>query len=225
MMRGILTKAILDIDSYYEANENLKNNKNFADNLVKLSSQVEVLKRILSLYEHIGAQGLSQESLLSENTKKNLLALLSECGDKIDGHNLDANLVTQFIRELSNIASRQKELWPISAKKYAGNVTESLRNMSALLSETEKANTVQDMILKLQTRWPITQNDITQFISKVKEGQALLETLQIDDQEVEDFIKKLRSQQTTISDLNDNILSWIRKNHLESRIKIGFVTR
>jgi len=225
MISEIMNKAILDIDVYYTANASLKNNKDFADNLIKLSMQLEALKRILLLDEYITSQGLNQDHLLSGNGKTGLLELLAECGQKVEARNLEFSFVTQLAREINSMASQQKENWPHTATAYAGNVPESLRNMSALLKETEKANAVQEMILKLQTRWPIARNDITLFIAKVKEGQSLLDTLQINDPEVDEFITKLRLQQTTISDLNDNILSWIRKNHLESRIKIGFVTR
>jgi len=222
MIETVLSRAVSDINSYYDANEQLRNNQTFALSITKLDQAVQRLNQLLTLYEQLVAKGLPVEGLLRKGIRDSLLVLLDDCGRKVAGRYLDSQSVLQLDREIIALDERLCSIWLRVVQTYAGNIPDSLHNMKALLEDPNRAGVIVEKIHQLQTKWPLTYKDITEFISLVHEGQSLLATVQIDNEDVRRFIEKLRNQQATIADLNQNVLDWIRKYNLESRIKVSF---
>ena len=224
MIQDILNTAINSINAYYDTRAKLQNNKKFSENLIKLSAQTEILKKALVLDSFMENQSLIQTTLFSIEDRDNLLGMLDECGEKVVGHDLDAATISLLERDIKKIVDNQKNGWIMASKAYADNVVDSLNSMASLLDNPAAAHALKKTIEALQTRWPITEQDIIYFKKKVAEGQSLLDTLPIDDPEILEFIKKLSKREATLNDLTDKALLWVRRNDLESRIKLLFAT-
>ncbi len=178
----------------------------------------------MELYQVMISENLKPSALMSSNDKDTFLEILEDCIEKISNYYLEDHIITQIERDLKTLKDNQKKDWQWIAREYAANVVNSLNIMSSLLNDPDAARELENSIRDLQGKWPIQAADIYLFTEKVTKAKELLDTLPVEDDNISEFIKKLRQEQATIDDLNDDVLSWIRQNSLEDRIKLLFAT-
>ena len=58
----------------------------------------------------------------------------------------------------------------------------------------------------------------------IEEAEQLIQKLGLDD-EIISFLQNTNAGKATLKDLNDKVLSWIRSEDLENKIRISFARR
>ena len=224
MIEEVANQAINDISNYYQAQDRRQSKQHFESSLAKLSQQVDNLKVTMELYQVMKAENLKPPALISSIDKDNLLEVLEDCSEKISNYYLEDHIIMRIEREVKTLREKQKNDWHWVISEYAANVVNSLNIMSSLLDDPEAARGLENSIRDLQSKWPIQPTDVYYFTEKVAEAKIILDALPVEEESISEFIKKLRMEQATISDLNNDVLSWIRQNNLEERIKLLFAS-
>lgn len=70
------------------------------------------------------------------------------------------------------------------------------------------------------SNWPVNQGKIEQYEKALCQANDILDTMQFDE-EIEEFLRKVKDKNATLLDLSDSIISWIRREHLENNIMLS----
>ena len=98
------------------------------------------------------------------------------------------------------------------------NPNNSLKGLLPNRSNTEE---LLRRLVSNKNTLPKSGQAVYDFLNDVESAQKLVNSLQLD-AEIETFIVKVLTQQATVTDLNDHVLSWIKENHLTGKLKIRF---
>lgn len=117
-----------------------------------------------------------------------------------------------------SIHNTLKKEWP----KFYNNYTNTTLSTLKVISGIDPVK-VSSCIFDIQTG-AIWGNDIKsykQMAKGIQNARALVEHLQLD-QKIVAFLQKMNSGKATLEDLNDDVLSWIRIEALEKKIRLTF---
>ena len=192
-------------------NLDLKHLKTAAD-------QLQVLAEIIQTMETCGIA----PAVLTREQRDTLNQCISTCGEKTDNSTLSESDVSALKSAASTCRREVEQVWKTSeSKRVADGVYNSLYSLKGLLPDQTGTEKLLKRLAENKDALPKSGKGIVYFVNDVNRSQDLLNSLNLDPQ-IENFLVKARMHQATLSDLNDHILEWIKKNHLTSKLKIQF---
>ena len=117
-----------------------------------------------------------------------------------------------------SIHNSLKKEWPKFFNKYTNSTLGTLKVISGI-----DPITVSSCIYDIQTGavWGNDLKSYKQMVKGMQNAGALIEHLKLD-QKIVVFLQKMNSGKATLEDLNDDVLSWIRIEALERKIRLTF---
>ena len=188
--------------------------------LKSLKTVAERLHVLVEVIQSIEASGITSAVLTGEQLE-NLKRCIEICGEKTDNSTLSTADVSALSSTFSTCQLAAEQIWKARAAEKADGVCSSLSYLKDLLPN--RANT-EELLKKLsagKNSLPKSGQSVCDFLSDVDGAQKLVNSLKLD-AEIETFIAKVRAQRATLTDLNDHVLDWIKKNHLTDKLKIRF---
>lgn len=92
--------------------------------------------------------------------------------------------------------------------------------ISGLTQDPKKSKELGERITKT-VAGGLSISAINSLVSDVKEAKAITDSFSLS-QSIEDFLKKVSSQQATITDLTPEVMQWLKDKKLLSKLKVRF---
>ena len=74
--------------------------------------------------------------------------------------------------------------------------------------------------LKKCEKWPLTQEDIDSYSEARQKADDLLKEMRFDD-EIRDFLTKVRDKKATLTDITPSILEWIQSENIADKVSLS----
>lgn len=150
-----------------------------------------------------------------------LLELLNDLQIAASKGVVEEDLISKSTRKLKPVHEQLQKEWAKHYPSLVGSISATLRTIrkidpiqvSKCLSNIKNAEVWQNSdsdLLRLQT--------LSQALS---DSNAIIERLNLDE-EVAAFLTKMSAGTTTLNDLSDGILTWIRNENLSDKIMLSF---
>ena len=69
-------------------------------------------------------------------------------------------------------------------------------------------------------KWPLTQESIDSYFDAKTIAEKLLKEMKFDE-EIKDFLIKVRNKTATLSDLSESIMQWIKNENISDKVTLG----
>ena len=225
MLSDSLSKSIkkmkqLDIveNAALDAEKKAKNDSDYSTIVVDFSSSMSKLQKATQLMDY---------SITSE-TVTNLEEGITQLRNVISSGVVDAdslNSARQHINKKVN-ANLTKEWKSYHQKKTAGSISK-LNTLGNLASDLESASKIRTNIANGSEWNGLSLSDdgvnsrLTLLKKSIDDVDQLEESLNLSD-EIRSFIVSVTNRKAKVSDVTDNIIRWIKEEHLENKFVINF---
>lgn len=101
----------------------------------------------------------------------------------------------------------------------------TIEDLTILMQVSEKRTQLRDMhksILGFRS-WPVSQQAFEDYQEAITISEKYLRETKFD-QEIEDFLKKVRDKNATLSDITPSILEWLEAEGLKGKISLSIRT-
>ena len=155
---------------------------------------------------------------ITPETADSLAALLKKMANAVSNGLADQDVVSEAEQDLRSIQLALKKEW---AKHFSSITAATVGTLNVLrgLSVPEIATYLTK--ISSATAWSLNNSTFIGLKDALTGAEDLIHGLHLDPTIV-DFLGKMNSGKANISDLNEDILSWIYSNHLEKKIKLSF---
>lgn len=158
---------------------------------------------------------------IADTIQPGLHALLDSLKTIVSTGFVEKDSVTKAETDFKNLQAITKKEWSKHFVSYTSTTTNTLKVISGI--DTERINGCIAEI-KAAENWTIDISVLSKLKNAISSANDLINGLSMD-QETVLFLTKMTSGKATIADLNDNVLNWIKKENLESKIKLSFLAR
>ena len=197
------------IDNRQKENENAntaKRNSIFFDSYDKLTYSITsyiLAKRNLGF-------------VLQANTSASLKDLMNYSKTTFD--NAKAVNPTPFKQKSEIFIDSITREWGIYYKKSNSELIDGL-NIIVLVHSTPAV--VRSCIATFNKceKWPLTQESIDSYKKARKKADGLLKEMKFDD-EIRDFLIKVRDKRATLTDITPSILEWIQSENISDKVSL-----
>lgn len=206
MIINRIQKVNESIETYVFAQEN----KNRIDGIERINKSLDILyKNMIKISNFVNDVVPTINIKIKINQK--LVSLIENIENGIQG-NISIELLNAYIKqietEISNIDISCSEGWKNYYLKNFKDLIGTLSLLRRVMNDMEIARASYG-ISKYEKKWPITKNDIDDLNIAKKSAHDKIISLKID-KEIEQFLIKTTTGQANVSDLTNNILSWLR---------------
>lgn len=188
--------------------------------LKALRTAAERLHRLAEIILAMQTSGITKGVLTSEQLE-NLNHCINICGEKTSNSTLTSADVSALNSTFSTCLLAAEQVWKASASDKADGIYASLNSLKGLLPNRENTEELLKRLVVGKNSLPKSGKAVTSFLKDVESAEKLVNSLKLD-AEIEIFLAKVRTQQATLTDLNDHVLAWIKENHLTGKLKIRF---
>lgn len=177
--------------------------------LTNVNSFVDVL---VYLYAKVGLS-VNNEVLIS------LSALMNDM-EQVIAEGLASNEgVVEAEKSFHTLQNTMKKEW---AKQYAECTGAAVSTLEAIKGiASDRVNVCLEKIKSAEV-WELNVKNFEKMSEGLDDADQLIIGLGLDD-EIIVFLQNTNSGRATLQDLNDKVLTWIRKEELEPKIRISFV--
>lgn len=159
--------------------------------------------------------------ILTEAIKTDLYEVLLKLQNAVITGFAEREIITETEISFKNIQNSIKKDWN---KHYylITSTTVSTLNILSGISVEKVIGCTND--IKAAEMWTGEKKALYNLKKALDEAEILIKSLSLD-QEIIIFLTNMNAGRTYISDLNEKVLSWIRKESLESKIKLSFISK
>ena len=183
-----------------------------------LSSKLEKEKiRLDNLIDFKYVMGKNIENL----SLKSIVDKLKEIQEHIDYDQVDDREGTQVHLVIDKIESQLKMEWKNYCQLMTNGVITTLTNVKPFFTDEDEINIIINTLMGYENMWPINREKYDRFIENIELAKNKIDSLELTD-EVRRFIRRITSNNATLSDLTPDILKWVKDNGYESKIKLKF---
>ena len=102
---------------------------------------------------------------------------------------------------------------------YKSNNIELISGLNIIVLVHPTPNIVRNCIMTLNKceKWPLTQDIIDAYKDAIQNANKLLKEMMFDD-EIKDFLIKVRDKRATLADLTPSILEWINSKDISDKV-------
>lgn len=196
-----------------------------ADSKKQAAADYNFKQLILSLKQIIDEVDLAVKNSKfrpSANVVSALKSFLGAC-DKIVQAGAANNATTQYISsESKKLYAVIGQEWSEYYSKATDNILSLLDTVKGIIPDESKATYATNKIKKAAT-WNTTIDNYNYLKQGIAEADEILEDLDLDkDSEILAFLKLVSEGKATILSLTDEILDWLNKEKLASKIYLRF---
>lgn len=196
--------------------------KKFKDQIVTLNRCIIRLERLLNLIRALKEKELAT-GVITSDIKESLQTAVDNCGEKTNDHTLDESTVLALKNTIDLCRTKVDTAWKDIADKKSSTVIDSLNSLKSLLNDKKEAEDILAALTKAKENMPGSAKVIDAFLMNVKRGKKIIDGLHFEsDEEVKEFIEKIRMQKATVVDLSPHILTWLQDNGLSGKVKLRF---
>ncbi len=181
--------------------------------LTTVSSELECSNAILS-------SGIVDSAYISSDIRDQTRYALAECKNNLDELSLSEDDVLRLRQCVQIIKQSNSSAWQQNASVFAKAKAGDIDIVGIFSSDPAKARTLSHSIKEKGALANVSIDTVKNFVADVKAAKSLVSGLSVND-EIKKFLDKARIGKATILDLNDEVLKWLRDNHLEAKVKIG----
>ena len=221
----LLTETIKKSTSAIQARrialEKKQDAETYTKALSQLSQQHDVIADTLNCAKELKEKGIVETSVVSKSVCDDLMLSVSECGTAIVEGNLTLDAVKLLQTKGDTVSSQLKLKWKDAAAKYAEGTKGYLAMISGLTQDPQKARELGESITKT-VDGGLSISAINSLVSDVKEAKAITDSFSLSPS-IEFFLKKVSSQQATVTDLTPEVMQWLKDKKLLSKLKVRFI--
>lgn len=109
--------------------------------------------------------------------------------------------------------------WKSQTDVYLASIKEELGILKLVSNEKQE---IQKILICMNnfSNWPVDENITSQFEEANKKANEILSRMEFDD-DIADFLKKVKYKEASLLDLSDLIIAWIRKENLSGNIMLS----
>lgn len=159
--------------------------------------------------------------VVTDALQKEFLILLKKLKDVTNTGNANRETLSEAETDFKSIQETVKNEWTKHFSAYTATKTNTLRVISGI--DLDRVSRCIDEIEAAET-WSLDFAVFVTLKKAMESAESLIQSLDMD-QETELFLTKMSSGKATIVDLNEKVLLWIRKESLESKIKLSFISK
>lgn len=211
----ITTHSLVDL----KKKTDLKNNKAMQENTdaryrVLLTQTESFVSTIDYLYSDIGADKntdiVSSTSELLDNLEKAIESGLASQEEVLKAENAYKTLQVNMKKE-----------W---TKQYASFTGATLSTLDAIKGIDPESVSACIEKIGIAENWEVGVTRLQTMMKGIEDAGQLIEKLGLDE-EIILFLQNTNAGRATLKDLNNKVLTWIRDEKLESKIRISFVKK
>lgn len=120
---------------------------------------------------------------------------------------------------VKKLNERIKNEWKVQTDEFLSGIKEELGILKLVSNEKQD---IQKILVCMNnfSNWPDDENTIRQYESANLKAEEILSRMEFD-QEISDFLKKVKDKEASLLDLTDTIIEWIRKEGLSGNIMLN----
>ena len=125
--------------------------------------------------------------------------------------------------QLQNSIKKLNEKLQLSWQLFSDNLTrEILDQLEIFWLVCNNRKEIRDIInaIKAIKEWPVLDINYNKYCENLSKAHEQIQEIHFDD-EIENFLRKIKDKTATLLDLDDKILTWIRENNLNGNIVLG----
>lgn len=220
MLIDTLNESIIDMKTVHELETAS------ADTKKQVTADYNFKQLISSLQQMVNELKLAVDNFEfnpSANVLSGFKSFFTSC-DKIVQAGAANNVTTQYV------TSESKKLYAVMGQEWNEYYTKSTSNILGLieavkgiLPDETKASYATNKIKKAAT-WNKSIENLNYLKQGLEEAKQILTEINLDENSsILAFLKLVSEGNATIADLTDEILEWIKKENLSSKIGIRFI--
>ena len=105
---------------------------------------------------------------------------------------------------------------------YKANNSELINGLNIIVLVHPTPNIVRSCITVLNRceKWPLTQESITLYNEACQKAEDLLKEMRFDE-EIREFLIKVRDRKATLTDITPSILEWIQSENIADKVSLS----
>lgn len=215
MIIDVLSKTIKDLRELRQREER-RDNKATQDTLdfrfKTLTTQIHSMMIALQYAKK------NMQFQLSGEVLSDLENLLTEQKDVIRSGYAEKEAIIQAESDYRNIQQNIKKEWSKQYSRLANSTISTLQVISSI--DSDHVSKCLDGIAK-GSNWTTNIGDFKTMDKTLSEAKNLIDGLGLD-QQIITFLQKMKNGKATVSDLDDNVLHWLKEESLDRRVKLSF---
>ena len=178
----------------------------------------DVIKRVSALVAHIVGATKKTSFRCSDELNSKLKELLQDSKDMTKTGAVRGDQVFVIKKTLDEINNEASLQWD---EYYAGE-TKSIEELLGLARNIAGSD-VGSLLMDIRSGkdWKSNDTSFEKMMIGISNAKNLITKLDLQDNIVQ-FLKKMMNQEATLADLDEDVMEWISREGIKSKIKIGF---
>lgn len=122
----------------------------------------------------------------------------------------------KYYSDLSKLYYDFSAFWKESIKMQNESLINELAILRMVQADSKDIQQIYICINNIQNNWPVTDDIVNFYIDARERAKALLLGIKFDD-DIKEFLQKVKNKQASLLDLNEKILNWIKEEQFESK--------
>jgi len=120
---------------------------------------------------------------------------------------------------VKKLSEKMQSEWKSQTDEYLTGMKEELGILKLVSNEKQD---IQKILVCMNnfSNWPIDENVTVQYEIANEKAHEILSRMEFDD-DIADFLKKVKDKEASLLDLSDSIIAWIRKENLSGNIMLS----
>lgn len=154
-----------------------------------------------------------------EHINKIILELLNDLKEAIESGLINKEKILLFEKKLKIVQTECRENWTNLFSELSNAKISTLKVVSGI--DAEKVSLCLLDIQKAET-WSTDVSVFKAMIRGLESADQLITNLGLNE-EIISFLKNMNQGRATLNDLSDEVLNWIKKEKLQSKIRVSFI--
>lgn len=186
----------------------VKKNNTFFDAYTK--SFVPVLKgyAICKKYNHV---------TFSDKTEKELKKLIEDSRGTFEKKVVTAP--DKYRDRVKKLQGQIESEWKTQTDNYLAGIKDELGILKLVSNEKQEIQRILGCMNSFSD-WPTDENVAEEFDKAASRAEEILSQMEFDD-DIANFLRKVKDRSASLLDLTDSIITWIRKENLSANIMLS----
>lgn len=220
LLTETINRSTSTIQNRRTVQENKKSAEDYSKALVQLAQASNALKITLDCAIEMKSKGIVSHPLMLQQIRDELIEYADNCGKGVFDGTLALDMVVAFKAKGDAVAEQMKIIWKDAAIQYAEGTKGYLSMIGGLTDDPKHARELADSISET-VAGTLSNAAIKKLVADVAEAKRIADAFSLNP-EIEAFLKKVSSQQATVTDLTPNVLAWLKEKKLTSKLKVRF---
>lgn len=184
----------------------------------KYSSLVQQAKTLVEILSYaIGTLSFHP----SDSCLRSLGSLITSLDRAISDGIADAEAVQKCDSAIRSLQADVKREWSVHYAKLTGDTVGTLRILKGINAENIESYLAE---IRNGETWPTEVTPFKNLHVALEQGQKLIGQMDLDPT-TSSFLVKMASGSASLADVSDDIFAWIRKEHLDAKIRVSFFAK